>query len=57
MDQSRDSFAHRFKSDETGATAIEYALIAGAVSIVILTSVSLLGSSLRTIFQSLANAI
>ncbi len=37
---------------ESGATSIEYALIAGSISIVIVAAVSSIGSSLVQIFQN-----
>ena len=37
----------RFVKDESGATAIEYALIAGGISIVIVAAVNLVGTSLN----------
>ena len=40
----------RFKRDERGATAIEYALIASGVSIAILGAVNTLGTSIMTTF-------
>ncbi len=46
-----------FLADESGATAIEYALIAGGVSIVIVTAVSALGTSLNTIFTSVSTGL
>ncbi len=36
-----------FLRNETGATAIEYALIAGGISIVILTAVIAVGNTVR----------
>jgi pilus assembly protein Flp/PilA len=39
-----------FLSDESGATAIEYCIIAAGVSIVIVTVVNGIGSSLSTKF-------
>jgi len=42
-------------TDETGATSIEYALIASMISIVILTAVSTIGSNLNSIFGSVAS--
>jgi len=47
----------RFVRDERGATAIEYALIAGFLSIAIVTAVSSLGSILNTTFTSVATAL
>lgn len=40
----------RFTSNNSGATAIEYALIAGGISIVIVVSVSGVGDELVSIF-------
>ena len=44
------STARRFVADERGATAIEYAMIAGGVSIAIVGTVLNLGSTLKTTF-------
>ncbi len=38
---------YRFLKDESGATAIEYGLIAALVSVVIITAVATLGTSLE----------
>ena len=46
-----------FLADERGATAIEYALIASGVSIVIAASVVTLGSSVQGMFSSVASAL
>jgi pilus assembly protein Flp/PilA len=42
----------RFLGDERGATAIEYAIIAGSLSIVIAVAVQSIGTSVNTIFTS-----
>jgi pilus assembly protein Flp/PilA len=47
----------RFLRDGTGATAIEYALIASGVSIVILVAVNGIGSVLNTTFTSVQTAL
>jgi pilus assembly protein Flp/PilA len=47
----------RFLRDESGATAIEYGLVAAGISMAIITVVGTLGSSLNTTFTSLQNAI
>ena len=47
----------RFFSDERGATAIEYGLIAAGISVAIITVVASLGSSLNTTFTSVATAL
>ncbi len=44
----------RFVKDESGATAIEYALIAGGLSIVIVAAVNLVGTSLNGTFNGVA---
>jgi pilus assembly protein Flp/PilA len=46
-----------FLRDETGATAIEYALIAAGISIAIVAVVTSLGSSLNTTFTSVQTAL
>jgi pilus assembly protein Flp/PilA len=45
----------RFLTDETGATALEYALIAAFVSVVIVGVVFTLGVDLVGLFQSIAD--
>ena len=42
----------RFLRDQSGATAIEYCLIAGGLSIVIVTAVNGIGTVLNTRFSS-----
>ncbi|WP_395687916.1 Flp family type IVb pilin [Aestuariivirga sp.] len=46
-----------FLSDESGATAIEYGLIATLIAVAIITSVTLLGNNLNAQFSAIANAI
>ena len=47
----------RFLKDETAATAIEYAIIAGGISIVIVVAVGSAGTSLNTMFTSVAASV
>jgi pilus assembly protein Flp/PilA len=47
----------RFICDETGATAIEYGLIAAGISIAIIATVAGVGSSLNTTFTSVQTAL
>ena len=47
----------KFISDETGATAIEYGLIAAGISIAILAAVNGLGSNLNTMFNSINTSL
>jgi len=51
------SFLTRFVKDESGATAIEYGLIAASIAVVIITAVQLLGTNLTTTFNSVAGAL
>jgi pilus assembly protein Flp/PilA len=46
----------RFTRDEAAATAIEYAIIAGSLSIVIVVAVQSIGSALNTTFTSVTTA-
>ena len=43
-----------FLSDETGATAIEYGLIAALVSVAAIVALQFMGNSLRLIFNVVA---
>jgi pilus assembly protein Flp/PilA len=47
----------RFLSDESGATAIEYCLIAAGLSIVILAAVNGIGTTLNTNFTSINTSL
>jgi pilus assembly protein Flp/PilA len=47
----------RFLKDETGATAIEYGLIAAGISVAIIAAVTGLGTNLNTTFSSVSAAI
>ncbi len=50
-------FISCFKRDESGATAIEYGLIAGLVSVVIVTALVLLGPKLMGVFDKITAAL
>ncbi|TMJ22719.1 MAG: Flp family type IVb pilin [Alphaproteobacteria bacterium] len=47
----------RFVKDESGATAIEYGLIAAGISIVIITAVNSIGSTLNTKFTNINTSL
>jgi pilus assembly protein Flp/PilA len=47
----------KFVKDESGATAIEYGLIAAGISVAIIAVVQGLGSKLNTTFTSVQNAL
>jgi pilus assembly protein Flp/PilA len=45
----------RFVRDESGATAIEYGLIAALIAVVIITAVTAVGTKLSTTFTSVSS--
>jgi pilus assembly protein Flp/PilA len=47
----------RFVKDESGATAIEYGLIAAGISLAIIVIINTLGGTLTTKFTSINTAI
>ncbi|NVP56719.1 Flp family type IVb pilin [Mycoplana rhizolycopersici] len=47
----------RFLKDESGATAIEYGLIAALISVALIGGASALGGSLDTTFGNLSDAL
>jgi len=47
----------RFLSDESGATAIEYGLIAAGIAIAIITAVQGVGGSLSTNFGTISTSL
>ena len=47
----------RFLGDQSGATAIEYCLIAVGISIVIITAVNSIGTTLNTNFTSVNSSL
>ena len=46
-----------FLKDESGATAIEYGLIAAGISVVIIATVNAIGTSLNTKFNSISTQL
>jgi len=47
----------QFLRNESGATAIEYGLIAGLIGVVIITAVRTLGTKLSGTFENVSNAL
>ncbi|MDP3210469.1 Flp family type IVb pilin [Methylotenera sp.] len=47
----------RFINDEEGVTAIEYALIAALIAVVIIVAVRTTGTEVRDTFTAIANAL
>ena len=50
-------FFRKLRKDENGATAIEYGLIAGLISVVIITAVTLVGSKLEAVFNEIGTTV
>ena len=46
---------NRFVKDESGATAVEYGLIAALIAVVVITAVKAVGTNLNTTFYAVAN--
>jgi pilus assembly protein Flp/PilA len=47
----------RFVKDESGVTAIEYGLIAALIAVVIIASVTLVGTDLKLVFTAVSTAL
>jgi len=47
----------KFLKDNSGATAIEYGLIAAGISVAIIATVQALGTNLNNTFQSVSTAL
>ena len=50
-------FVSKFMSDESGATAIEYGLIAALIAVVIITGLTSVGTNLNTKLGSIATSL
>ena len=51
------NFVTRFVKDESGATAIEYGLIAALIAVAIITAVTKVGTNLSSKFNSIATKV
>jgi len=47
----------RFRTDESGVTAIEYGLIAALIAVVIIVAVTAVGSALVTVFENIRDSL
>ena len=47
----------KFLKDESGATAIEYGLIAALISVAAITALQAMGGSLKNIFNTVKNSL
>ena len=52
-----NSLFSRFVRDESGATAIEYGLIAALIAVVIITALQTIGTNLTTKFTAVGTAL
>jgi len=57
MELGMINFVTRFVKDESGATAIEYGLIAAGISVAIISVVYGIGSKLNTTFTNVATQL
>jgi pilus assembly protein Flp/PilA len=57
MELPMKNLVSRFVKDESGATAIEYGLIAAGISVVIITAVGTVGTNLNTVFTKVGTAL
>ena len=48
---------NRLRSDDEGATAVEYGLMVALIAVVIIGTVTLLGEQLDAVFQSVVDAL
>jgi pilus assembly protein Flp/PilA len=57
MERNMTNLVKRFAKDESGATAIEYGLIAAGISVAIIAVVQGLGANLKTTLGSVQTAL
>jgi pilus assembly protein Flp/PilA len=57
MEPSMSNLFRAFLRDESGATAIEYGLIAAGISVVIIGAVKGLGTALNTTFTTITTQL
>ena len=57
MGNGMTSLLNRFWRDESGATAIEYGVMAALIAVVMIAAVTALGTALATKFNNVANSV
>jgi pilus assembly protein Flp/PilA len=57
QEHSMNSLIRRFQNDESGATAIEYGLIAAGISVAIIAVVNSLGTQLKATFTTVTSQL
>ncbi|MGY8957933.1 MAG: Flp family type IVb pilin [Alphaproteobacteria bacterium] len=53
----RESSSKRFSHNSSGATAVEYALIAAGIAVVIVGAIALAGGSLQNTFGTIGGSL
>ena len=51
------NLVHKFLADESGATSIEYGLIAAGIGVALITLVGQVGGELRSLFENLQTGL
>lgn len=51
------NFVYRLRNDKSGVTAIEYGLIAGAIAVAIIATVTTLGTDISAKFAAVSTAL
>ncbi|OLT06698.1 pilus assembly protein [Kocuria sp. CNJ-770] len=54
---AKNSIVDRLTREEKGATAVEYGLIVGLISVLIIAGVTLIGTDLKTMFDNVATKL
>jgi len=57
MTQKITKFIEGIRSDESGATAIEYGLIAALVAVVLIAALTIVGGDLSNMFNNISNSL
>jgi pilus assembly protein Flp/PilA len=56
-DEKMKNLFKKIKKDESGATAIEYGLIAALIAVVLISSLGLLGNNIKSSFGKISNSV
>ncbi|MDP6353189.1 MAG: Flp family type IVb pilin [Alphaproteobacteria bacterium] len=57
MIKNLNALKREYFTDESGATAIEYGLIAAGIAVVIIGGIALVGPKLKTIFATIGGSL
>ncbi len=52
-----NAIVHAIRADKKGVTALEYGLIASLIAVAIITAVSLVGTNLTNVFNTVAGKL